>query len=108
MRRALVSSLASLAVTGGAVFALSVPAQAAGATTASTSAGILTIDCTRNIQNTWGEISCKSEDGQSVKEVRFDCAGAPDKVYSNFYFKGTWKQSYECAWGSMTRIQVTI
>lgn len=108
MRKALVSSLASLAVTGGAVFALSAPAQATGTTTASTSAGILTIECTRNIQNTWGKISCDSPDGQNVKEVRFDCAGAPDKVYSNFYFKGTWEKSHECAWGSMTRIQVTI
>lgn len=108
MRKALVSSLASLAVTGGAVFALSAPAQATGTTTASTSAGILTINCVRNIQNTWGKITCTSADGQNVKEVRFDCAGAPDKVYSNFYFKGTWEKSHECAWGSMTRIQVTI
>lgn len=107
MRRAVVSSLASLAVTGGAVFALSVPAQAAGATTASTSAGILTIDCVRNIQNTWGEITCESPDGQNVKEVRFDCSWSPDKVYKDFYFKGTWTKSHECV-RPMTRIQVTI
>ncbi len=88
------------AVTGGAVFAFSAPTQATDTATASTSAGILTIDCVRNIQNTWGKITCTSADGQSVKEVRFDCnSGAPDKVLNNLYIKGTWSASHECAWG---------
>ncbi|WP_344174307.1 hypothetical protein [Pilimelia columellifera] len=56
-----------------------------------------TVKCTKNIQNTWGKLTCKTSGGRvTFSEVRFNCDWEVDWTVNDLTIEGEWSKTHEC------------